>query len=357
VDVRLDDIVLRALEKEPERRYQTALQVKTDVESISSAPPPAPSPAPGAVLAGAAASAAAKSRGSRKGVIIALVVSAAAFTILVAVALVVTVLFVTRSRREHALAQARLRTEGQISNLQSVLKETARQSPAPAAAPARELSAVEFTGLVADLKSPNAVRRRIALSRLATVKPVEPREDVVKELIAALDDTEWGTRGSAARALGVWGTAAAVEPLIKSLEDPEFTVRWAAINSLAQLKSPEAAVPVARVLARGGTDALQAEQALKALGPPAEEPVIGLLGARDNDTRRHACRILQEIGTAKSIPALTAAASDADGITAMLAKAALEAIASQKRREIYFRSRSGNVSVETAQPETNKIQP
>jgi predicted Ser/Thr protein kinase len=34
IDVRLDDVVLRALEKEPEQRYQQASQVKTEVESI-----------------------------------------------------------------------------------------------------------------------------------------------------------------------------------------------------------------------------------------------------------------------------------------------------------------------------------
>src|SRR5271169_1915212 len=35
VDVRLDEVVLRALEKEPERRYQQASQVKTAVENIA----------------------------------------------------------------------------------------------------------------------------------------------------------------------------------------------------------------------------------------------------------------------------------------------------------------------------------
>src|SRR5438128_11619897 len=35
LDVRLDEVVLRSLEKEPERRYQHASDVKTDVESIS----------------------------------------------------------------------------------------------------------------------------------------------------------------------------------------------------------------------------------------------------------------------------------------------------------------------------------
>ena len=35
IDVRLDEVVLRALEKEPERRYQQASQVRTDLESIA----------------------------------------------------------------------------------------------------------------------------------------------------------------------------------------------------------------------------------------------------------------------------------------------------------------------------------
>jgi TM2 domain-containing membrane protein YozV/predicted Ser/Thr protein kinase len=41
VDVRLDEVVLHALEKEPSRRYQQVSQVKTDVETISGTPPPA----------------------------------------------------------------------------------------------------------------------------------------------------------------------------------------------------------------------------------------------------------------------------------------------------------------------------
>jgi predicted Ser/Thr protein kinase len=38
VDVRLDEVVLHALEKEPERRYQHASQLKTDVETIAVSP-------------------------------------------------------------------------------------------------------------------------------------------------------------------------------------------------------------------------------------------------------------------------------------------------------------------------------
>jgi serine/threonine protein kinase len=43
IDVRLDEVVLRALEKEPELRYQQAGQVKTAVETISTSPSSEPS--------------------------------------------------------------------------------------------------------------------------------------------------------------------------------------------------------------------------------------------------------------------------------------------------------------------------
>ena len=44
LDVRLDDVVLRTLEKEPDRRYQRASDVKCDVESIRSQPRVVPLP-------------------------------------------------------------------------------------------------------------------------------------------------------------------------------------------------------------------------------------------------------------------------------------------------------------------------
>jgi predicted Ser/Thr protein kinase/DUF4097 and DUF4098 domain-containing protein YvlB len=61
MDVRLDEVVLHTLEKEPERRYQQASQVKTDVETIIRAPAgatpgAAPPPVPSATATGGATS-------------------------------------------------------------------------------------------------------------------------------------------------------------------------------------------------------------------------------------------------------------------------------------------------------------
>jgi serine/threonine protein kinase len=44
VDPRLDEVVLRALEKEPARRTASAREVKTQVETITGSPPPRPAP-------------------------------------------------------------------------------------------------------------------------------------------------------------------------------------------------------------------------------------------------------------------------------------------------------------------------
>ncbi|UCC97729.1 MAG: serine/threonine protein kinase [Phycisphaerales bacterium] len=50
IDVRLDEVVLKTLEKEPDRRYQHASEVKSDVETISSKNPmPGPAPKPAEV--------------------------------------------------------------------------------------------------------------------------------------------------------------------------------------------------------------------------------------------------------------------------------------------------------------------
>jgi hypothetical protein len=46
IDIRLDEIVLRALEKSPDLRYQNATQLKTEVETVISTPPAVPAPPP-----------------------------------------------------------------------------------------------------------------------------------------------------------------------------------------------------------------------------------------------------------------------------------------------------------------------
>ena len=69
VDVRLDQVVLHALDKEPERRYQHASQVKRDVETIAEAPAPSALGSP-AGLSPATAAAQLQVRGPAAGLLI-----------------------------------------------------------------------------------------------------------------------------------------------------------------------------------------------------------------------------------------------------------------------------------------------
>jgi tRNA A-37 threonylcarbamoyl transferase component Bud32 len=84
VDARLDEVVLRALESDPERRYQHASDVKTDVESIARGAGPGPAAAVGAWEASSVAGAeppprpwptAARPRGSGPWVLVVLLVA------------------------------------------------------------------------------------------------------------------------------------------------------------------------------------------------------------------------------------------------------------------------------------------
>jgi len=96
VDVRLDQVVLRSLEKEPERRYQHASEVKTDVETIArDAPPPRrPSETPFAVVTAADVE---KARAQVTGPAIGLLITGILHCLLfVVIVLIVTGVFVSR---------------------------------------------------------------------------------------------------------------------------------------------------------------------------------------------------------------------------------------------------------------------
>lgn len=107
--------------------------------------------------------------------------------------------------------------------------------------------------------------RRYAI--LALKKIGDPR--VIRDLIAALDDGDWGVRKVAARTLGELKAVDALEPLIKTLEDDDWGVRLAAVRSLGDLQDQRAIEPIkkARRKARGDKDFKKAaNKALKKIG-------------------------------------------------------------------------------------------
>lgn len=180
--------------------------------------------------------------------------------------------------------------------------------------------------VLADLKSSNLQKRKQALGKLRG-SPVDEarRVEVAGAVEPFLKDSDGWVRGDAAKALAVWGGKQNTPALTKALNDPDFGVRWAVLDTIAALKDPAAAEPVAALLEK---ERGKASTALKAMGSGAEDAVVKYLNHRDVFVRMEACKILQAIGTKKCVPALTALFRkvNGQGLDAMAAREAVQAI-------------------------------
>ncbi|MBE3069645.1 MAG: HEAT repeat domain-containing protein, partial [Planctomycetes bacterium] len=139
-----------------------------------------------------------------------------------------------------------------------------------------------------------------------TVDP-KRRDEVSKALVPLLSETEQWGKMDGLKALAVWWTADALPAMIKCTQDKDFAVRWAALDALGQVKDVRAAEAAADCLA---TDRGAAAKALKAIGSLAEPALIKRLRDTDRAVRVEACKILGEVGTRRSLPALTALKND-----------------------------------------------
>jgi serine/threonine-protein kinase len=187
----------------------------------------------------------------------------------------------------------------------------------------------EFGQILADLRSHDAAVRARAVLRLVATQPSDRRDEVVQALKPLTADSDVLTRRSCAEALGAWGDEQTVQTLIDMLRDESPLVRWAAIESLGKLQDERGAEAVIEFLA---DPPAQAAKALVAMGSAAETPVAKCLQHEDGNVRIEACKILKEIGTKKSLPALQAAARDKKRHP-RIAKAAQDAISSVSARK------------------------
>ena len=169
-----------------------------------------------------------------------------------------------------------------------------------------------------------------AASRLQhAVVLVERQESVLKVLEKLVKDKDHTRRKLGIDALGTWGRPESVPVVIASLQDPALLVKLAAVDTLGKLKDERAAEPLAKVLPDPGLRA-PAAKALQSLGAKAEKAVLELLKHSNPEIRLEGCRLLKDIGTADSLPALQSASKDVDKAVATLAKEAETAIKNRK---------------------------
>ena len=181
-----------------------------------------------------------------------------------------------------------------------------------------------------DLGTYDRYRRCRAAKRLRKAEPKELRKEIAAALTRLLQEPYLLTRRYAAEALVGWGTAEHVPALIHALNEKDADLRHRIMAVLATFKSEKVAQALAPMLA---TDRGQAVTSLRELGAVAEPAVLKLLENTDAQVRVEAVKILGKIGTARSIPALTAAAGSDDVHLAQAARSALEAIGQRKHNE------------------------
>ncbi len=173
------------------------------------------------------------------------------------------------------------------------------------------------------LKARNAFRRADAARHLKDMRPDQRRAEVATALEAVLNDPEWFVRDEAIAALGVWGSGENVPALLRVMNHWEN--RREAMLALGRLKDARAAEALAGRLEELA-DMHTAAEALIAMGPVAEPAVLKRLNHNHHMVRSEVCRILKEIGTGASLPALRTVVAENDFFVSGEAKAAIWAI-------------------------------
>jgi len=163
---------------------------------------------------------------------------------------------------------------------------------------------------VKDLQADDWQIRRNAVRRLIKLKPDPTQSEQIstagEALITLSSDIRVGNYAFDAMKNG-WVSKDQVPSLINGLKGGNSTaVRY--IEILGLLKAPESLEPMALYLDKNPFAERQVREAFVAFGPEAEETAMKLVGHRNLGVHRTGLQILGEIGTSKSLNALTKAA-------------------------------------------------
>jgi HEAT repeat protein len=185
----------------------------------------------------------------------------------------------------------------------------------------------EVTRDLGEIKD-GGIKRSFAADRLGKATPLESRR---AEVAGVLDELAKGNdnfmRHKATKALVFWATPAQLPTLIQLLQTGDNLVKDYALYAVAPFKDEKAAAAAAGLLGEFGLRT-KAAACLKVMGPVAEKAVVPYLKHQQVWARQEAVKVLAEIGTKRSIPALKALAIDRS--VAADAAAAIQAI--QKRK-------------------------
>ncbi len=157
--------------------------------------------------------------------------------------------------------------------------------------------------LVASLSDDDSATRIHASWELKGLIREKKTPAILEALLASLNDVEAEVRNNCAEALGEIKEPRAVDPLMAALKDP-LTLKSAA-RSLGEIKDARAIPALLKIMADPDKQNREcAAAALARIGAPSVEPLLGLLGAADLNTRENAIWALGEIKDPKAIAPL-----------------------------------------------------
>jgi HEAT repeat protein len=233
-----------------------------------------------------------------------------------------------RLSAEAAKLLAGVATEKSLPALRKLMSSSDREVAAAARASLQRLRPQEFDSIamaVLDLSSDNTFKKRDAMKSLAAATPDAKRPEVTRAIEAVVLDSAFFANEESITALGKWANSETVVKLLPWLDEKAgFHERRVAMQVLGATKDKRAVLPIVRWIIKEPENVVKA---LSAMGPVAEDEVVKLLRERDNTVRKNAARILQEIGTQKSVAALQRASTDPrDATAAQAAQIALEMV-------------------------------
>jgi HEAT repeat protein len=189
-----------------------------------------------------------------------------------------------------------------------------------------ELTEEQVEKLIDDLKSDDRAKQTEAGNRLASVDLDKFAKLLVPVMRAHLDSTDQNLRNLARRVAARTATVEDVPLLLGMLKGEDTGAHHEYLQALRRLKDKRAMEPLAQMIARGVNHAYAAAEALGEYGPASEDLALDLLKEKHIETKRQACRILQNAGTAKSQEALQAVITNGDPEILSEATEALRAI-------------------------------
>jgi len=191
----------------------------------------------------------------------------------------------------------------------------------------RPVTVAELPDLIQDLQSDETRKASTARARLKKQSSQSADPKFATALEKYLQHSNEKVREAAAETLAACATPENLSAVLKLLDSDSTTMQRYAVQALGRIKSPAAIDRLVKLLEAGDT---WAASALHDVGPEAEPAVLKLFMQGDGEVRQRALRVLMQVGTQKSLPALEKCKDDADPLTKALINAAIQGIQLQR---------------------------